>query len=68
MAEKNPYVQFAKYSAVIFILPSCLLLGYFGGAYADRYFSTAPYLTLVGVLVGSLAGFVQVFRLLGKES
>lgn len=67
MPEKNPFVLFARYSAIIAILPSCLLIGYFAGAYLDRRWSTSPYLTLVGFLLGSAAGFVQVFRILGRK-
>jgi ATP synthase protein I len=33
-------------------------LGYFG----DRYFKTSPWLMIIGVLLGSAAGFLNVFR------
>ncbi|HJN15368.1 MAG TPA: AtpZ/AtpI family protein [Armatimonadota bacterium] len=41
--------------------------GYFGGAWLDQKFGIAPVLTAVGVLFGSAAGFVQLFRVVGQS-
>ncbi len=67
MAEKNPWAMLARYSAVIFILPSCMWAGYLLGDWLDRRFGWSPAMTLLFLLLGSAAGFVEVFRLLGKK-
>ena len=44
---------------------------FFLGRWADQAFDTAPWLTLLGVLVGISGGFVKFFRTateLGKEA
>ncbi len=64
MSERNPYRQVAKYSSIIFVLPACCLAGYWIGDWLDGRLGTAPALTLVFLLLGSAAGFWEVFRLL----
>ncbi len=56
----------ARYSGIIFLLPSCMLVGYFIGNWVDERWGTEPTLALIGVLLGSAAGLFQVFRLLQK--
>ena len=56
----------ARYSGIILLLPSCMLVGYFIGNWADERWGTEPKLALAGVLLGSAAGLFQVFRLLQK--
>jgi ATP synthase protein I len=38
------------------------LIGLGAGYYADRWLGTSPWLTLVGLLLGIAAGFVNLFR------
>jgi ATP synthase protein I len=38
------------------------VIGLAGGYYADRWLGTAPWLTMIGLGVGILAGFVNLFR------
>lgn len=57
----------AEYSSIIFILPSGLLVGYGIGYFLDDYFDTFPWLSMVFLLLGGAAGFVQVFRILNKR-
>lgn len=66
MSEKNPWAMLARYGAVIFILPSCLFAGYLIGEWLDRRFGLAPWMTLLFLMLGAAAGFVEVFRVLGK--
>ena len=56
----------ARYSGIILLLPSCMLIGYFLGNWADIRWGTEPKLALIGVLTGSAAGILQVFRILQK--
>jgi len=37
-------------------------IGAVGGRYLDDYLGTEPWLTILGVLLGSAAGFRQLFR------
>ena len=39
-----------------------LLLGLFGGRWLDRRFGTAPWLLLVGALLGAAAGMLNLYR------
>jgi ATP synthase protein I len=38
------------------------VIGLAGGYYADRWLGTAPWLTMIGLGVGIVAGFVNLFR------
>ncbi len=64
MAGENPWLLAAKYSGIIFLLPSCLLGGFLMGRFLDGRLGTEPALTVVFFLLGAAAGFLQVFRLL----
>jgi len=39
-----------------------LLVGLFGGQWLDRRFGTAPWLLLVGALLGGAAGMLSLYR------
>lgn len=67
MPKRNAYIQFARYSAIIFILPSCILVGFLAGDYLDDRLGTAPWLTLLFFLLGTAAGFAQVYRLVERR-
>jgi ATP synthase protein I len=38
------------------------VVGLTGGYYADRWLDTAPWLTMIGLGLGIVAGFVNLFR------
>ncbi len=44
------------------VMVVCILLGYLLGSYLDRRLGTSPWMTVAGVVLGSAAGFVQLFR------
>lgn len=60
----GPYKLLAIYSSIIFTLPACLVGGYWVGHSLDLYFETSPWLTLVGLMLGAIGAFVQIFKLL----
>ena len=66
MPEKNSWAMLARYGAVVMILPSCLMAGYLIGSWLDARFGFSPWMTLVFLLLGAAAGFVEVFRIVGK--
>ena len=67
MPRNRLYRDLAVYSSVIVVLPVCLLGGGYVGYQLDQYWETSPWLTILGLLLGSVAGFDQVFRLVGKR-
>ena len=68
MADRQPggLQQVGKYLGLVFLLPCCMLVGYILGHYLDKAFGTS-YLTLVFLLFGVAAGFIEVFRELKPE-
>ncbi|HLV00082.1 MAG TPA: AtpZ/AtpI family protein [Acidobacteriota bacterium] len=64
--DRNPYRMLAVFTSIIFLLPSMLLGGYFVGSFADERLGTEPYLTVLGLVLGGLGGFVQVFQILSR--
>ena len=59
--EKNIWRQIGRYSNLGIILPACVVVGIVIGAALDRYFKTS-WITLVGLLVGCVAGFTELIR------
>ncbi|MBI5367176.1 MAG: AtpZ/AtpI family protein [Planctomycetes bacterium] len=50
------------------VLAAGVLFGYFVGDWLDRRFGTQPWCMVVGLLLGSAGGFVEVFAILQKYS
>jgi ATP synthase protein I len=48
-------------------LVACIVLGYLLGSYLDPRLGTSPWLTVVGVLLGTAAGFVGLFRTVSRN-
>ncbi len=57
--------QVGVLSGVGLALVASTVLGLGGGYYLDRWLGTSPWLTLVGLLLGIAAGFVNLFRAVG---
>ena len=60
------YAQAARYSSIIFLLPSCLLVGYLIGRFLDRSLDSDPWASVAGLLLGGVAGLVRVVRMFGR--
>ena len=58
---KNPWVQVARYSQLAFVLPAATFVGWLLGTAADRWLHTR-WLYLLGLIVGIVAGFVELIR------
>lgn len=65
--NQNPMQQFGRFMGLAFLLPCCALVGYIIGHYLDKAFHTG-YLTLVFLLFGIAAGFVELFREMNAAS
>ncbi len=49
------------------VLVACVFLGYFLGIALDKKLGTSPWCTVTGVVLGSAAGFVQLFRTVSRN-
>ena len=65
--KRNVWLLVAKYGHVGFILPACVIVGLLIGAALDKWLGTKS-LILVGIILGSIAGFVELIRVMMKAS
>lgn len=68
--KTDPFlIAFGIYGAVGFQLAGTVVAGLLFGNWLDKKFATLPWLTIVGLLVGSAGGFYNLIRILNwKES
>jgi ATP synthase protein I len=63
--DKNGwYVSYAVYSVVGIQLAVSVIAGLFFGNYIDKKIGTAPWLTIVGLVLGSAGGFYNLFKIM----
>jgi F0F1-type ATP synthase assembly protein I len=66
--KRSLILQLANYSQLAFIFPAATVVGWLIGAALDRWLHT-NWLYLAGLIVGIIAGFVELIRLVtSKES
>jgi F0F1-type ATP synthase assembly protein I len=65
--DKNVWVQIAKYSQMALALPAAVVVGLFLGMGLDRWLRTS-YWTLIGLVLGCVAGFTELMRVIAKVS
>ncbi|HEY2499015.1 MAG TPA: AtpZ/AtpI family protein [Candidatus Angelobacter sp.] len=59
--DQNMWRQIGRYSNLGFVLPAAIVTGLLIGAALDRWLKTS-WITLVGLLVGCVAGFIELIR------
>ncbi len=59
--QKNIWRQIGRYSNLGLVLPASVVVGLLIGYALDRWLKTT-WITLVGLLVGCVAGFVELIR------
>ena len=59
--KKNAYVQMANYAQLAIVFPAATLIGWLIGSAFDRWLHTT-WLYIVGLLLGVVAGFVELIR------
>ena len=65
MAEPvKKYRKYLRYSTVGLEMGFSVLIGLFIGQYLDKTFGTEPWLLLLFLMLGMVAGFRSIFRLL----
>jgi ATP synthase protein I len=60
--KKNWILQLANYSQLAFIFPAATVVGWLIGVALDRWLHTT-WLYLAGLILGIIAGFVELIRL-----
>lgn len=60
--KKSVILQLANYSQLAFIFPAATVVGWLIGAGLDHWLHTT-WLYLVGLILGIVAGFVELIRL-----
>jgi len=59
--NQNTAVIWARYSQIAFVIPAAVVIGLFLGKLLDYWLHT-HWLFLVGIIIGAVAGFVDVIR------
>jgi F0F1-type ATP synthase assembly protein I len=59
--KKSTWVQLANYSELAFIFPAATVAGWLIGLAVDHWLHTT-WLYLAGLIIGIIAGFVQLIR------
>jgi F0F1-type ATP synthase assembly protein I len=64
--KDRTYAQIALLGSVPGILVAAPLIGFFAGQWADGRFKTAPYLTILGIVLGFIAAGREIYRLVKR--
>jgi ATP synthase protein I len=65
---KGTLGEWMRYANIGIEMMVSVLIGAFGGYGLDYLFHTRPWLMIVGFILGSVAGFRSLFRLLEQEN
>lgn len=65
--NKNTWVQLARYSQLALVLPAATFIGWLIGAALDKWLHTT-WLYLAGLILGIVAGFVELIRTVTSNS
>jgi ATP synthase protein I len=60
--EPSPWKGLAELTSIGMTMVLCTVIGLAGGYFGDRWLHTSPWLTIGGLLLGIVAGFVSLFR------
>jgi ATP synthase protein I len=58
--SKNKWIN---YSSIGLMFPASILVGFAIGYFLDKWLKTDPYLTIIFIIYGILAGFFNLFSL-----
>lgn len=65
--EKNAWAQMGNYAQLGLLFPAATVVGWLIGTALDRWLHT-HWLYLVGLILGIVAGFVELIRIVMKSS
>jgi ATP synthase protein I len=60
--DPSAWKALGELSTIGLTLVIATIIGLAGGYYLDRWLGTSPWLTLIGLVFGIVAGFVNLFR------
>jgi F0F1-type ATP synthase assembly protein I len=64
--KQGAAILWARYSQIAFILPAAIVVGLLIGKLCDYWLHT-HWLFLVGVIVGAIAGFIDMIRMITRQ-
>ena len=64
--KKTIVGRIITYSSIGIQIGFAIAIGVIAGVYLDQWLSTAPWLTLLGLLIGLVSGFTRLYQI-GKE-
>ena len=64
--KQRAAVLWARYSQIAFIIPAAVVVGLLLGKLLDYWFHT-HWLFLVGIIIGAVAGFVDMIRSVTRD-
>jgi F0F1-type ATP synthase assembly protein I len=64
--KKSIWVQLGQYSQIAFIFPASTVAGWLIGVALDHWLHTT-WLYLVGLILGIIAGFVELIRIVNSS-
>ena len=64
--ENRPFRQYLRYSTIGIEMGLSVIIGLLVGKFLDDFFGTDPWLLLTFLLLGLVAGFRGVFRLMRR--
>lgn len=65
--EGGNWEFFRRYGNLSLELVAAVMVGAFGGHGLDRWLGTTPWFLLIGFVLGSAAGFLNIVRLIASE-
>ncbi len=65
--KKNQWVQMANYAQLAVVFPAATVIGWLIGSALDRWLHTT-WLYIAGLILGIVAGFVELIRTAAKNS
>jgi len=66
-SDKTNWAQIGSYAQLGFVFPAATVVGWLIGAGLDKWLHTT-WLYIVGLLLGIVAGFVELIRTVSKNS
>ena len=65
--KRREYRSLLEASAIGWMFPIAIALGYLWGWGMDKWFGTGPWLTVIFTFFGIVAAFINLFRMAGKN-
>jgi F0F1-type ATP synthase assembly protein I len=65
--RNNVWVQVGRYSQLALVLPSATVVGWWLGTALDHWLHTS-WISIVGLLLGSVAGLIEVIRTVLRDT